>query len=81
MEEELRKIIDPNNECCCEYHLMAKCKEWAFDTFNCEIYTGINYGYVLDEDNNLAHESIGLESEQQYCFDACMWILDNKGNK
>ena len=58
------------------YELAHKCKEWAFDKFNYEIYTSTTYGYVLNEENNLVHESISLESEQQYCFDACQWILD-----
>ena len=26
---ELKKLVDPKNECCCEYHLAHKCKEWA----------------------------------------------------
>ena len=39
---ELRKLVDPNNECCCEHCLAHKCKEWA-----------ISKGWVLHEVRNL----------------------------
>ena len=26
---ELKQLVDPNNEACCEYHLAHKVKEWA----------------------------------------------------
>ena len=29
ISNELRKLVDPNNECCCEHCLSNKCKEWA----------------------------------------------------
>ena len=29
ISRELKEVIDPNNECCCEYQLSHKCKEWA----------------------------------------------------
>lgn len=31
ISDELRKLVDPNNECCCEHCLSNKCKEWAFE--------------------------------------------------
>ena len=30
ISDELRKLVDPNNECCCEHCLSNKCKEWAY---------------------------------------------------
>ena len=30
ISNELRKLVDPNNECCCEHCLSNKCKEWAY---------------------------------------------------
>jgi len=29
ISNELRKLVDPNNECCCEHCLAHKCKKWA----------------------------------------------------
>lgn len=29
ISNELRRLVDPNNECCCEYCFSIKCKEWA----------------------------------------------------
>ena len=34
ISDELRKLVDPNNECCCEHCLSNKCKEWASKTGN-----------------------------------------------
>ena len=31
ISNELRKLIDPNNECCCEHSLSNKCKVWAWN--------------------------------------------------
>lgn len=28
---ELRKLVDPNNECCCKHCFSSKCKEWAMN--------------------------------------------------
>ena len=36
-EDALRKLVDPNNECCCESCLSNKCKEWA-----------LNKGYIIE---------------------------------
>ena len=29
ISDKLRKLVYPNNECCCKYCLSNKCKEWA----------------------------------------------------
>ena len=29
ISNELRNLVDPNSECCCEHSLGNKCKEWA----------------------------------------------------
>ena len=28
ISNELRRLVDPNGKCCCEYCLINKCKEW-----------------------------------------------------
>ena len=83
ISDELRKLVDPNNECCCEHCLSNKCKEWAY-----------NQGYVLDcfskcieirkknEEDILYIERGELFDDSSYdislVFKACQWILDNK---
>ena len=34
---KLKKLVDPKNKCCCEYHLAHKCKEWA-----------LSEGYIIE---------------------------------
>ena len=31
ISNELRRLVDPNGKCCCEYCLINKCKEWAMN--------------------------------------------------
>ena len=96
MEEKLRKIIDPNNECCCEYHLMAKCKEWAHRQgytlhsgmsdwlLKPEVYVNLKlYGESEEEQASWGNKAyFSADSEQQAVFDATSWVLEQaKNNK
>ena len=81
ISDELRKLVDPNNECCCEHCLGNKCKEWALDN-----------GYEFVEDINVNRHSIRIyncgilvyEKFKNYrlspsdTFKACQWILKAK---
>jgi len=31
ISNELRKLVDPNNEYCCKHCLSNKCKKWALE--------------------------------------------------
>lgn len=64
------KAIYPND-------FFFKCKEWALKQ-GYYITTSQEYCCTLNKNSNLCHEDICCKSEQQYCFDACQWILDNK---
>ena len=82
ISDELRKLVDPSNECCCEHFLSNKCKEWAY-----------NNGYTLKSDLQRNSEcdvydkhsrfefSVIEKTETKSIFKACQWILDNKDNK
>ena len=47
ISDELRKLVDPNNECCCEHCLSNKCKEWAHIK---------GYGIITMSDFDLRHD-------------------------
>lgn len=89
ISDELRKLVDPNNECCCEHCLSNKCKEWASKK-----------GYILFSKTRLSSslascyfdvmgfhdyeddfkDDFRAESEPQAIFNATSWILENKRN-
>ena len=59
-----------------------KCKEWLLDMLDIDISTKVSKKEVIVElyikeiiDFNYFHST----SEQQAVFDACQWILENKG--
>ena len=87
ISDELRKLVDPNNECCCEHCLSNKCKEWAstkgyilFSKTRLSSSLASCYFDVMgfhDYEDDFKND-FRAESEQQAVFDACQWILDNK---
>ena len=87
ISDELRKLVDPNNECCCEHCLSNKCKEWA-----------LSKGYILmskprtsssfatcvfckngkcDYEDDLWND-FRAGTEPEAIFKACEWILNQK---
>ena len=100
ISDELRKLVDPNNECCCEHCLSNKCKEWAeyngwflypcrnfestFKKFGCSImkpyYKAGKFSWLLSTDGYDERDYLA-DTEIQAVFNACQWILDNKGSK
>lgn len=63
-----------------------RCKEWAYkqgyvlrseicDIGGCLILTIEDQGYLMNQ------YEIEADSEQQAVFDACQWILENKGKE
>ena len=83
VSDELRKLVDPNNECCCENCLSNKCKEWAW-----KMGFGINitrsllhdmYSTTIFYKNGAFASSGGLEeTEPEAIFRACEWVLKEK---
>ena len=82
ISDELRKLVDPNNECCCEHCLSNMCKEWAFennyyisserisesnDSFKHKWYIGVNKNWWFH----------GV-TEPEAIFKACQWMIDNR---
>ena len=81
--DELRKLVDPNNECCCEPCLSNKCKEWAYKRgfligSNCR--QGIT---VIDINTHtvLNNFDVYIEDFTEFEIKACQWILENKETK
>ena len=83
ISDELRKLVDPNNECCCEHCLSNKCKEWAWDKQYCVMSFKVQ-GYdtwtveinELDDDRNFIID--GVSTEPEAIFKACQYILDKE---
>ena len=86
ISDELRKLVDPNNECCCEHCLSNKCKEWAnnLPSKRYQLYSGIcpkslNYSVCSIFSGAIEQtEEIIANSEVEAIIKACQWILDNK---
>ena len=88
ISDELRKLVDPNNEYCCEHCLSNKCKEWALDK-GYIIEVGVHptikkdrsdrdYFYTVKnnrcEIQKSKHDEI-IKNEVECTFKACEWIL------
>lgn len=80
--DELKKIVDPNNECCCKYCLSNKCKEWAHKKgFS---YIGNNGLINIHSSDNKIIAIINNNIENWFDIEidiiACNWILENSKN-
>ena len=79
ISDELRKQVDPNNECCCKHCLSNKCKEWAYSTYGIMIQS---YPYCgkgrADAIKGLKVDEVFKEkTEPEAIFKATQWVLDN----
>ena len=93
ISNELRRLVDPNNECCCEYCLSIKCKEWAYTNkyrlssgqhrLNTKQEHYINnqiasyFCSVYYITNDDSDIQIDANTEPEAIFKACQWILEN----
>ena len=79
ISDELRKIVDQNNECCCKYCLSNKCKEWAHKKGF--IYIGNNGLINIHSYDNKIIAIINNNVENWFDIEidiiACNWILEN----
>lgn len=95
ISNELRKLVDPNNECCCEHCLSSKCKEWAFKQgyviisgLSCKEHPSkeIEYDCIIEDfysyyEDNTPFIQFFDTSEPEAIFKACQWILDQISNQ
>ena len=73
---KLKKLVDHKNECCCEYHLAHKCKEWAKKKEYWAI-SGYDEGYFCmlhDMPDNRFFDASTEEIEA--IFKACEYIME-----
>lgn len=80
ISDELRKLVDPNNECCCEHCISNKCKEWAFK----QGYYLTIYNDAIDVILKTNCKTIENITNGSYLYDynlvfkACQWILEKQ---
>lgn len=75
ISNELRKLVDPNNECCCANCLSNKCKDWARVQ---SYYIGstplkIKYNSWI---SGIAEADFIADTEPEAIFQACDYILN-----
>lgn len=75
ISDELRKLVDRNNECCCEHCLSNKCKEWAYNK-GYEIVSLANMIRIYKNGYEVYYTNSTLFDLDMF-FKACQWILDN----
>ena len=87
ISDELRKLVDPNNECCCEHCLSNKCEEWAVKQENCfAIVSGklpdnyfccVQYKFAWIGTDDF-EKYFRTDTKSEAIFKACEWILKDK---
>ena len=78
ISDELRKLVDPNNECCCEHCLSNKCKEWASNNQFTLVSGDSGHGFVCSVghySNNAINAEFYGENEFNAVIQGCEWIL------
>lgn len=83
VSDELRKLVDPNNECCCENCLSNKCKEWASNNQFTLVSGDSGHGFVCSVghySNNAINAEFYGENEFNAVIQGCEWILKETNN-
>ncbi len=86
ISNELRRLVDPDNECCCEYCLSIKCKEWALNymvdkeiqSTGCIISSWTHTGGSGHARILVIDEKFTANTEPEAIFKACEWLLELK---
>ena len=85
ISDELRKLVDPNNECCCEHCLGNKCKErilaegysfFSYSDDNSEWYAQCKL--VMTDIQPLTWSV--ADTEPDVVFEAAEWVRQQKEN-
>ena len=74
---ELKQLVDPNNEACCEYHLAHKVKEWALNK-NYEIWSVSKNKRGEAQIEHFKNGTMAVrdgKTEPESIFQACEWVL------
>ena len=81
ISNELRRLVDPNGKCCCEYCLINKCKEWNLSkgyshlSGKDDIYEK-GEGFVCSiGSTTLLIKDFYADTEIEATIEACNWIL------
>ena len=64
ISNELRNLVDPNSECCCEHSLGNKCKEWATSK-NYQIISGLLNNTVFSKHDEKSYAKINYYTEDK----------------
>lgn len=86
---ELKAIVDPNNECCCEHKLAYKVKEWAFKQnyiMSSELHFKSACAALYDNNGKVlidGRDCVIEATEPEAIFKAGEWVLEQtqKGMK
>ena len=93
ISNELRRLVDPNNECCCEYCFSIKCKEWILNqknkdcfyiadqfSLNIESQMGVikYFWCVLLKNSSRISPEFKADSEIEAIIKACEFILTKR---
>lgn len=62
ISDKLRKLVDPNNTCCCDHCLSNKCREW--------ILTNSDYDIIINDTTVYLDNGSSLLNEGGFYFDA-----------
>lgn len=76
---ELKQLVDPNNEACCEYHLAHKVKEWAYTTGITNFLSGqADHGRKCEFYEGFDEIVLYANTEPEAIFKAGEWILNQQ---
>ena len=85
ISNELRRLVDPNGKCCCEYCLINKCKEWAFKN-KYKIQSQINesnkgHSHITKKNDDCWDKGFFEDTEIEAIIKSCEFILIKKESK
>ena len=82
ISNELRKLVDPHNECCCEHCLGNKCKEWASNNSIYGIGSTFNEAWIyLIKEDEFIDIQFKEDTEPEAIFKATSYIMEQSKKK
>lgn len=82
ISDELRKLVDPNNECCCEHCLSNKCKEWAIKNhYGISVHASEFVGYIVEIQSGFSITDFQYATEPEAMFKATSYIMEQLKQK
>ena len=85
ISNELRNLVDTNNECCCEHSFANKCKEWALKN-KYKIQSQINasnkgHSHITKKNDDCWAKGFFENTEIEAIIKACEYILKEINEK